>query len=75
MGWDGMGSLGWDGMGSLGWDGMGLVLISKNDPNPKWDWDSMLKFGMGSGIQKSGWDQSQINSDSWCTTPEKFSGI
>ena len=51
-----MGSLGWDGLGSLGWDGMGLVLISKNDPNPKWDWDSMLIFGMGSGIQKSGWD-------------------
>ena len=58
-----MGSLGWDGMGSLGWDGMGLVLISENDPNPIWDWDSILKFGMGSGIQKSGWDQSQIISD------------
>ena len=43
--------MGWDGLGSLGWDGMGLVLIPKN---------SMLKLGMGSDIQKSGWDQSQI---------------
>ena len=61
---NGMGQDLWEGMEWDLWDGMGLVLISKNDPNPKWDWDSILKFGMGSGIRKSGWDQSQIISAS-----------
>ena len=48
-----MGCDGIFGMGRDGIFGMGLVLISKNDPNPKWDWDSMLKFGIGSVFENS----------------------